>query len=132
VAASSVIRNAQVTQVDVGRQVEQRERQKHPIPVNINPAEPRGRGNFNSNAQQQNQDRAQQGPGNREPGSVFVDRAHEPPGGHPNTSKQNGRGQANINRTTAREARQRELNAQRRTPHRRPKPWEPRRRSQVQ
>jgi len=98
VAASSVIRNAQVTQVDVGRQVEQRERVRHPIPVNINPAEPRGRGDFKSNAQQPNQNRAQQGPGNREPGSVVVDpSARTAPGPAPDASKQNDRGQANIN-----------------------------------
>jgi hypothetical protein len=94
-----------VNQAATGRQVEQRERQQHPIPVNINPAEQRGRAN--SSAPQLNQSQAPQGAGGqgRERGSESNAPAQlipqtgrgAAPNSVPETSRQNGRGQANIN-----------------------------------
>ncbi len=110
VAASKVMdRNALVTQVSAGRQVEQRERQQHPIPVNINPAEQRGRAAVNSSVQQQNAKRTPQdtanGPG-RAPNSNGLAQPSPQAGraaaGAPvapaaEASRQNNRGQANLN-----------------------------------
>jgi hypothetical protein len=101
--------NVTVTQADIGRQIEQRERQRHPIPANINPAEQRGRGNLNSNAQQQDLNQTPKGPESGRPNSSGPRQSNPqtnrgaaaapvtPVAPAADTSRPNGRGQANLN-----------------------------------
>jgi len=77
--------------------------------ANVNPAEQGSRENLNSNAQRQNRDRTPEGFGGRGPNSngprqsnPQIDRGAAagpatPPGPAADTSRQNGRGQANLN-----------------------------------